>query len=215
MDAIHLEGFAQINSARIAARPNADVKFEITFCNGRIVFEPIVRLVDLNHSAPLFVRRQTGDRLGSIFQRAAHAMGRAIGFLRLERGEEQGDVAGCVGGGHRGAVHLRVAAQQPVRHGSDRAAGGGEVHAEVAIERGPARAPGVLHVLARGAHAVLIEHHLRRDTRANAEQRAGAAAGRTDGGKCRAVIARAGAKDDAVAVYDVGVFRINSADIRA
>ena len=90
-----------------------------------------------------------------------------------------------------------------------------EVHAEVAIERGPARAPRVLHILARGAHAVLIEHHLRRDTRANAEQGAGAAAGRTDGGKCRAVIARAGAKDDAVAVYDVGVFHINSADIRA
>ena len=61
------------------------------------------------------------------------------------------------------------------------AAGGGEIHAEVAIQRGPARAPRVLHILARGAHAVLIEHHLRRDACADAEQGTSAASGGADG----------------------------------
>ena len=98
MRAVDLKRFAQIDSARIPARGDADVEFEITFRNGRIIFEPIVRLVNLDHPAPLFVRRKTDNGRGSIFQRAAHTMGRAIGLLRLERGKEQGDVTAGVGG---------------------------------------------------------------------------------------------------------------------
>ena len=71
-----------------------------------------------------------------------------------------------------------------------------------------------MHIRPGFSHAVLVQHHLRRDTGTDAEQGTGSAAGRTDRGQSGAVVAGAGDKDHAVAVYDLRVFLINAAHIR-